>query len=548
MSHKRLQSASVNTSPLTIRNILIWMGIMLILIVLPYLAVWQGGQPDKDFLGALVNPHDISVYLSAMRQGANGRLLFHFNFSPEYLPPRLTYPLYLLMGRWAAWVGGSIMLWFHIFRVIASIIAMLGLLFLVRIALLGNRRLQSTAWLFSMFSGGIGWLIAILSLSEIQYIPDLSRPEWGMLLPMLGTPHFAFGLGLELFLFGAVLRMRQKHHGYKWAMAGAVIAAALGLVYPYLIPITGLIIGLYLLALAGEVRGIPYGDWIKGAIVIAPLLPLFYYFGIWAQRDPNWKFTHVQNNIITPPSPIFMIIGLGIIGILALVGLPRWMRQRRSSLIPIWALTNLIALYLPVPFSGRFILGLVIPICILASVGLEDVVLPYWQKRAAFEKFSRLTPTPYDTTRRIIFILTIPAVLVIILLLVQSPMIRPDAPLYMDKTEINAAMWFAENVEDDNALLLVSYPVGNYLPRLTDKRVFIGQAFLTINLDEKIMLLQQFWDKDTADSWRTVFLQEWGISHIYVGRYERELMDGVIDIPGQLIYDQGDVSIYEIIE
>lgn len=530
------------------REMRLWVVLMLLLLVVPYVVAWWVTPADKIFLGSLINPLDHSVYLAAMRQGAEGHWLFRFEFSPEPVPPRLTYPLYLLMGRLSAAVGGSLMVWFHLFRLLSAVAALGSMAWWVRRALPGNGRSQWTAWLLTVFGGGVGWLVAILWQTDFKRLPDLSATAFGSLMPMLGTPHFTLGLGLEAVLFGCVLQMGREE-GRKsvlWAGVGAVTAVLIALIHTFSVPVIGLVIGFYMLALAIQKRAIPWSAWRNGAIILGPLLPFLYYFGVYARRDPYWDAAQFTNNTILPPSPLSLLLGLGLLGILAGIGLWQWVRQGRDWLLPIWAIVNGLVLYVPVPFAGRFLLGLVLPVGVLAAYGLEEMVLPSLQKSRFFTTFSRLTPTPLATLRRCILILTIPSTMMVVVFLMQVSTLRQDFPVYLPQNEVSAAAWLAGQTGPED-VVLASYEVGNYLPRLVGSKVFLGHEYLTLDLAAKEALWVNFWQKETTVTDRQTFLETWGITYIVQGAEEQAVSQGEVVLPAVLVYEADGIRIYHLL-
>jgi hypothetical protein len=58
--------------------------------------------------------------------------------------------------------------------------------------------------------------------------------------------------------------------------------------------------------------------------------------------------------------------------------------------------------------------------------------------------------------------------------------------------------------------------------------------------------VEQFWDEGMAESWRESFLEEWGITYIYEGRYEQEIMQGNVRPPGEIVYEANGVRIYRV--
>jgi len=534
-------------SDLTLRELFPAMGALLLAAALPFLAAWALTPPGMVFLGALLNPDDASVYLAAMRQGGAGAWLYRFQFSPEPIPPRLTYLPYLLLGRAAAQFGGAPLLWLHGARLASGALALLALWFWVRQVWPGRARVQLTAWRLIAVGGGLGWLAAILARPDLKRLPDLTLAEWGVLLPLLGMPHFALGLALELLLFGCLLRAAN---GWRWAALAALCGALLGLVYPFNLAVVGPVVGLWALATGVAWRRIPWRLWARIGLVLLPLLPFVGYYALWARRDPYWAQAQFSDNLVPAPAPQWLALGLGLVGVWALaggwaavLGKARGWAPDSARLVGVWALANLLLLYVPLPFAGRFVLGLAVPLGTLAAAGLETAVLPWLTRRPAFSVFSRLTPTPHASLRRVLLLLTLPSTLMAALILAYSPLVRPDFPLYLPEAELRAVAWLAEHASADS-VVLAHYPVGNVLPRAAAGRVFLGQPYLTLDLPAKLALLDQFWDPATPDAWRADFVRAWGVSHVYAGRYEQALGADAVTPPGRVIYRANGVTIW----
>jgi hypothetical protein len=525
----------------------VWRGLfpVVVLIVAPYIVALIVSPDGRFFAGALTNPDDLSVYLSAMRQGAAGRWLFRFTFSPEPVPTAQLHLLYILAGKICDIVSDAFVLWFHVLRVALSIGLLAVLLFWVRLVLPRKARWQRTAWQLMVFGSGLGWLTALLFPADLSLMPDLRMVEWTVFGSMLSTPHFVLGLCCEIAFFYCLLRIVRGERVLRWVAGGALAMAVLGQVYVFIIPIVLLVTGIFLLAWALQRREILWRQCFYGALILAPAIWYLFYYGILTRRDPYWEAAQVAQNVIPPPPPLGLVIGCGLVGILALVGVRRWFQHSNSPLVPIWAVSNILALYLPFTFSGRFALGFFVPLSILAAVGLEESALPRLRETRFYTLFSRLTPTPYDSLRRVIIILASASTLV--------GMVGPirhlvgemrDFPFYLPEAERRAARWLAENT-DEGALVFAYYPIGNYLPRMVEGKVFLGQLFLTIDLDDKIDLVQRFWSEDTPTAWRQQFLADWGITHVYQGVYERLIAEGDVVPPGSVVYQTDNVTIYK---
>jgi hypothetical protein len=532
-------------------TVLPYVALLLALAVTPHIIAWATAPAGKAFLGALGNTADFSVYLSAMRQGAAGSWLFHCSFSPEPLQPTQQYLLYILTGKLLNVGSQSPIFWFHALRVVAGVLAVVCVTLWVRQLLPGRARWQLTAWQLIVFGSGGGWLVTLLynALSSApansRIAPDLLVPEWSFFASLFTSPHFALGLGLEVLFFISVIEVTRPKSVRRWVLGGTLAAAGLGQVYAYNIPLIMLVASIYLLAFAFQERRIPWREWGRGALMLTPTLWYLFYYGLWVRRDPFWNLTHVSQNVIPPPSLVGLVAGCGLIGLLAMPGAWRWHRKGKNLLVPIWALTHLLALYLPVTFSGRLALGVFVPLGTLAAYGLEEVVLPQLKMTRFFTLFARLTPTPYDSLRRVVVILAAASTIMIVSNTVKTTFMEPrDLPTYVPTGELQAAEWLAENA-DEQTVILANFPMGGYLPSVVSGKVFAGQPFLTINEADKLKMVQQFWAESTPPEWREAFVREWGITHIYYGRYEQAIEEGHVQPPGEIVYQAGGVTVYQ---
>lgn len=546
------------------RDVLPWFVIALLVTLGPYLIAWLATPPGKFFVGTLANHNDHSAYLAAMRQGAEGRWLYRFNFSPEVWQPALILPAYMLAGRLLGWLGIGYPLLLNLLRLAAVLFTLFAILVWVRNILPGNKRYQLTAWLLIVFGEGLSWLVWPLTASVLpsDFFPDLTQPEWSIVLVGANAPHYMFGLGLETLLFVGVLRMvrgdrrqpddqteRTEPGGAaRWAVISALLALLLGLTFAFQVAVVGAILGLYFLHMAWKQRSIPWRHWLLGALILLPLTFLLYYYGVWVNRDPLWvSFVESDFNRIPAPPPAGLVIGLGLLGLLAIVGLIAWLRNEREPLVPIWWASTLALMYLPiVPYGERFTLGLVVPTGTLAAYGLETTLLPWLRGKGAVRGLARLSPTPLETARRVVILLTVPSTLLASLLLVQNAVLRSDFPNYMPASELEAMEWLSGRADPED-IVLAYYPAGNFFPAISNARVFVGHFFYTPQFEDKVAMVEKFWAPETSEAWRRQFLQRWQIDYVYQGVYESSLTEGrKIAIPADAVHQRNGVTVYRV--
>lgn len=552
-------------SEIRFRDVLPWFLLALLVTLGPYLIAWLATPPGKFLVGTLANHNDHSTYLAALRQGAEGRWLYRLNFSPEVWQPVLLLPAYMFAGRLLGWLGISYPLLLNLLRVVAVLFTLFVFLVWVRRILPDDKRQQMTAWLLIVFGGGLSWLVWPLTGSFFSFatFPDLSQPEWNFVLVSANAPHYMFGLGLETLLFLSVLRTvraneLQHNEGssetkpaetLQWAVISAGLALLLGLTYVYHIAVVGAILGVTFLHMAWRERAIPWRRWLSGALILLPLILLLFYYMFWANRDPRWA-AYVQNETHIPAPPALgLIFGLGLLGVLAVIGLITWVRRKREPLVPIWWLTTLALMYVPiVEYGERFTLGLMVPTGTLAAYGLETTLLPWLRRRGVSRALARFSPTPFQTLRRVIILLAVPSTIMASLILVQNAVLRTDFPNYMPLSELEAMEWLAGQT-DPGDIVLAYYPAGNFYPAISDARVFVGQFFWTPQFEEKVASVEKFWSPETSEEWRRQFLDRWQIDYVYHGLYESRLADDRdIAIPADVVHQRGGVTIYGVRE
>ncbi len=313
----------------------------------------------------------------------------------------------------------------------------------------------------------------------------------------------------------------------------------------------GLVVGLTLLGLAWQgqrklPRQMPWRLWGMGALILLPLTLLLVYYTAVANQDPYFAHYARVDHVILPPRWFALLFGLGFVGLLAFIGIRPWFRLGYSWLVPIWAGANLFLLYLPrIQFSGRFALGLFVPIATIAALGLEEIVLPWLSQRPFYRSFSRLTPTPYASLRRVFLFLVVPSTFILPVWLSRGALQDSNYPTYMPEAEIEAMIWLGQHVEEGE-IVFSSYSAGNYFPAVMAGKVFAGQLYFTTDLQAKLSAVTQFWQAESEDAWRQQLLDEWKIDYVYQGRFERAMMDEEMVVPGVIVYDREGVIIYHL--
>ncbi|MEJ2488069.1 MAG: hypothetical protein P8Y68_20315, partial [Anaerolineales bacterium] len=286
-----------------------------------------------------------------------------------------------------------------------------------------------------------------------------------------------------------------------------------------------------------EKHKIPWQEILATGAVSLPMIAALVYYGIILPRNPIYREVIVTNNEIIPPPLTGILIGFGILLILALFGSRYWWKMEFSRVILVWFPANLIAIYLPFSFSGRFLSGLFIPVCLVAALGLEEVILPRTHSNPRFGP---------QRLRTIILAASVPSTIMFVTYFFLEVNSFYTFPYYNRVETDESVRWLAEITTDDD-LILAEFPFNNLLPRYAKGRVYHGHFDLTVDLEGRFKTMETFWSPETSDQWRQELIEEWGFTYLYQGYFENAHNDGMpLQFPYEVIYQSEQVMIYRL--
>jgi hypothetical protein len=133
------------------------------------------------------------------------------------------------------------------------------------------------------------------------------------------------------------------------------------------------------------------------------------------------------------------------------------------------------------------------------------------------------------------------------LLSYRSEVKNLSGPTYLSTDQIATMDWMSQKIPKD-ALILASYPTGNYIPRLAGQRVFVGEDMLTNELQARQRDLQLFYSPDWDDAKRVGLLRRFHVGYLFYGPEEHKL--GPFDPKSasflSRIYEKGGFQVYEV--
>jgi hypothetical protein len=483
---------------------------------LPYLLAAGSAGSQFSFAGFLLNPLDGLSYLAKMQQGWQGSWRFRLPFSSDPGQGAYLFLFYIFLGHLSRWTHCSLLLTYHLARLLGSIF-MLWALYRFFTKLFPDMQLSQTAFTLAVLGTGVGWLAVPLGAVTSDFWVAEAYP----FLSAFSAPHFSIGLGLLLELLAPLSGGAKASFPGFWAHARMpLLASLLGILSPF-----GIVIAL--LVYAGTVVGQAASDWRAGSLNIGMAwripairdmiwigLPgsLWLLYDYWtATHDPVLSGWNAQN--ITPSPPLWdLFLALSPVLLLAIFSLSGIRREYSSGLrlLVIWSGLGLALLYLPFGLQRRFLMGLFVPLCGLAALGIQRLARRSRRSPAFWTGLTLLASLP---------------TLAIIFLGIRQAIQDHDAQLYLTRGESQALQWLDSHAAA-GALILSAPQTGAFIPAFTGRRVIYGHPFETVHASQEETNLRRFF-QDAPEAWNAQqaaqFLNQRQVDFVWVGPRELQL-------------------------
>jgi hypothetical protein len=266
---------------------------------------------------------------------------------------------------------------------------------------------------------------------------------------------------------------------------------ALAIILPFSLIAALLILGVSLVWLYLMTWRLPWTQiWLTLDITIFSVPILFYQYWVYTTNPAmvGWS----AQNITTAPRVVDFLLGYGVVGLLALVGIGWVIRQHKSGstsgeeLVTLWTVTAVALVFFPFALQRRLIHGLHVPLCILAAIGLKRS-LAHSTLSASYRRLITVVVVIFGVLGTL-FVWGLP-----LLSILQSPE-QSDitALLFIRQDEKTAFEWLREHTEADD-VILASPRLGMMLPGQTGARVFYGHPFETLDAKNKEAQVKAFY-------------------------------------------------------
>ncbi len=496
------------------------LAIALIVIVISIPYIYAGGiaGPDYQFGGFLLNPLDGNSYLAKMQQGLAGEWKFTLTYSPPEGDGAYIFLFYIFLGNLARITSLSLVLVFHLARIISAVSLLMVLWFFCKWVGKNDEEMSWRIFLLAAIGSGLGWAAAIFT----GYISgDFWIAEAYPFLSMYSNPHFPLGLaiilGISLLVF--------NNSGRQRFFLLPILSIALATIQPFGIVVLAL-------PLVGQLVirrvGIKSSDLIA---VITALVPggiylIYQYIAI--INDPALSVWNEQN--LTPAPPVWdLVVSLSPALILAVLGgYLHWKeKNERGLILGLWLVVGILLIYVPFQLQRRFMTGLYVPIAALAVCGIQFLGSTMRKKRW-------LWPVTI-----LISILTN-------VLLLAGGMIAAssrDHLLFLSRDESNVLAWMSDHTPA-HSVVLASPEMGAFIPAWSGSNVVYGHPYESVHAAEAEKQVGLFFSGQMDAAQVNQFVADNAIEYIFFGPRELAISNGEIPIDTVALFNSGDVTLY----
>lgn len=492
--------------------------------IFPYYYANKVSPANLKFTGNFYYIDDYNTYLAKAAQGEEGRWLLINKFTSKESKPRFIYIFYILLGHLSRILKINLENLFFISRIILGITLLVAIYFFIR-GIIENMKLRKIIFLIICFSSGFGWLV-LSSFSEmikghdLQPI-DLMRPEANPIERFTNVPHYLLAHILLILAILFFIKSLDKK-SYLYSIISGFLALFLSLVLPFhtIVLYALLVIFLVFNAIRKVVRSFDFKSFL---LIFFISLPSFLWMAWLSFFDSIWSQMNKQNIVSSPPF-IYIILGYGLLFLLAVLGIYYIFKNKEKKLqiLPLWFLVVLVLIYLPFKIQFRFLeTAFYVPVSILAGYGLFLLFPTYFNERK--EQIRK-----YNLYRKCVIWIFIITILGTVFLFNKLNSILSSLPsiIFIEKQFLSDFGWIKDNI-DRKSVILSSYQTGNIIPGLTGHTVYVGHWAETINLDEKLQKVSDFYHAQISADQAYDFLKQNKISYVIYSDWEKN--QGYID-------------------
>lgn len=457
--------------------------------------------PKGSVLGG-IGRDDEYVYVHYLKQAKEGKWLFHNLYTQEKHTPIFSLLPLLLLGKLARLTDSDIFLVYNLGRVIYDLFFLLISYFFIAF-FIKKRFYRILSFLLLCFSSGFGWLWAVPNF------PSTIRPHLALanyvteattFPSLLFYPHFPASVALMLLCFYFFLKNLEKNSLILLFLSG-ILGTLVVQSHPYEI-VTLAVVPLAFLFFS---QSKDFKIWFYYAIFLILLIPMGLYYFWLSSSDPVYK-AWIEIPQLSPPI-IDFILTYGFLFLPLVLGLVAFLKgeetptieKRKYIFLTLWVLATFILVKLPFSFQRRLIMGVHVPLSLLAAVGFSLI----GEKLKDYQKYLLAS---------LFILILVPQNLFYIARQIMD--IRENPQNFYISKERLALLSYLERTGKEEVIL--ADPSSSLLiPPFSGRKVYLGYWANTLQAEERVAKFYHFLDAKTADLERENFLLESGASYYY---------------------------------
>jgi hypothetical protein len=475
---------------------------------------------------------DYAVHLAMMNYGQQGYWNYQFRFTTEEHADTFLRTFYIFLGNIGRLSNLPNQVIFQITRIFFNLLACLSIYRLI--SRIYRSRLQGyLAFTLAGLGAGLGWLQLLTGWAPDPMISsiDVWLIDAYMIFSLALFPHFSVILAAMALALTAFLDQLKNPH---WK--NLIIIAGCAIFVQIINPIAFVLVDI---AMVGAYL---FWCWKQEKLQIARLadllilaiiqIPILIYSVVFLTRDPAWAIFTQQNSTQSPP-PIYYLLGFGLFWPFSIIGAIQAIQKRsyRLGWAVVWVVAAFALAYLPVAIQRRFLLGVTIPLAVLATPPLTKFSLWMHQK----------THLNKGTGAFLITALTSMTTLVVFFGYCMQTIYRP-ASMFEPAALFEATDWLAAQ-GNQHEIVLAAKPTAEIVGIRTPLRLYYGHSMETLYFEEKAEQVEAFYTGLQPATW----LNDNQIDWVILGPYESVWREIPFDYPNlKIAYKNDLVTIYRV--
>lgn len=490
---------------------------------------------------------DYYLYLSTIRQGADGAWETRAVYTSEPTKPSIFYLFYLAVGHIAKFFHISPIAAYHVSHILSQEMLFVGVYILVR-------EMVGVRW--AILAALIGFFTSVPPIMYIRALwPVFSGSRWwDNLDPLFRAdylPHHAFGTALTMISLWGCIKLTKA---FRWKWLGIAVVSAIATALVYSPPALVLALALPLACGIEQLHRLRAHKRIEirkvaafGLVSLAVVLTLVV---MRSQTDKGfpwsqwrvWDMSMWNNNVSFFNRQFFW--GLGIMIIFALpyaVGTMIRGGDFPTILSATWFLLPLVLLfYADLLGVGRIRLGNIgqfVPMGVLAVKTLQWVY--------SYANGSRQKQLILYGFLLVFVVTTVPSSLFFLRGRLTNP--PGGTNVNIPYGEIRAFGYVRDHIPA-GSVVLASFSASNMLPAFAPVVSYWGHWTQTKDFDRKSYEAENFFRGSLGPEYALAFLRQRGIGYIYIEADARAMGDITgYHLPVERIYDADGIAIYKLL-